>query len=409
MRKLFRTLRSGLRPHTRSGGYGADSIGPYALTQTAIVLATITVLAALPSATAGPPRPGIEGQKAPSWGVEQWINLPPGTKTIDVGDFQGKVVYLYGFQSWCPGCRRYGFPTLNQLLGEYDDTEDIAFVAVQTVFEGFSTNTALRAWETARQFNLDIPVGHDGKAGVGSVLMRRYRTGGTPWVVIIDKKGTVRFNDFHITPANARKLIERLRAETIGGPPAIETLPPGRGGQDLVGKKFPNLRFDRWLKVPPEPDQPDKKRPKATLYRWWTDTCHFCAVSLPAIEKLRETYEPKGLRVVCVYHPKPPRTVDDETILATAKRLGYHGTIAVDEDWSELTKAYLSSSGRRGATSVTFLVDSEGVTRFLHPGPVFFGSRDPRHKQADADDRLIRRAIEVLLASDAQRAEAPNE
>ncbi len=29
---LFRALRSGLRPHTRSGGYAADSIGRYAVT-----------------------------------------------------------------------------------------------------------------------------------------------------------------------------------------------------------------------------------------------------------------------------------------------------------------------------------------------------------------------------------------
>ncbi len=31
LRELFRALRSGLRPHTRSGGYAADSIGRYAL------------------------------------------------------------------------------------------------------------------------------------------------------------------------------------------------------------------------------------------------------------------------------------------------------------------------------------------------------------------------------------------
>ncbi len=34
--KLFRALRSGLRPHTRSGGYAADLIGRYALTQDAL-------------------------------------------------------------------------------------------------------------------------------------------------------------------------------------------------------------------------------------------------------------------------------------------------------------------------------------------------------------------------------------
>ena len=35
---LFRALRSGLRPHTRSGGYAADSIGRYALTQPALAI-----------------------------------------------------------------------------------------------------------------------------------------------------------------------------------------------------------------------------------------------------------------------------------------------------------------------------------------------------------------------------------
>ena len=36
--ELFRALRSGLRPHNRSGGYAADSIGRYAWTQTALAV-----------------------------------------------------------------------------------------------------------------------------------------------------------------------------------------------------------------------------------------------------------------------------------------------------------------------------------------------------------------------------------
>ena len=334
---------------------------------------------------------GIEGEPAPSWGVREWINLPEGAETLDVEDYRGKVLYLFGFQSWCPGCHARGLPTLQKLVKRYEGIDDVAFVAVQTVFEGYSSNTAERAWETARQYELEIPVGHDGTAGNRSVLMKRYRTGGTPWVVVIDKSGTVRYNDFHITVPKARTLIDGLRAE-----PAIkveiETLPAGRGGQDLVGTSFPKLTFDRWLRE----DRAGGETPKATLYRWWTDTCPYCEASLPAVEQLRRRYAPKGLRVVGVYHPKPPRVVDDGEIRATAVRLGYGGAIAVDEDWSELDELYLSK-GRRRATSVSFLVDADGVIRFVHPGPIYFPSEDPRNSRENADYQLLEKAIRTLV------------
>ena len=50
----------------------------------------------------------------PSWNIAQWLNLPKGQKNLDVGDCKGRVLYLYCFQSWCPGCHEYGFPTLRK-------------------------------------------------------------------------------------------------------------------------------------------------------------------------------------------------------------------------------------------------------------------------------------------------------
>jgi thiol-disulfide isomerase/thioredoxin len=326
--------------------------------------------------------------------VTEWINLPPGTQALDIDDLRGKVVYMLGFQTWCPGRHSRGFPTLKQLIREYENADDVAFVAVQTVFEGYSTNTPPGAWETARRYQLDIPVGHDGRAGRRSVLMGRYRTGGTPWVVIIDKQGTVRFNDFHISAARARRLIDDLRGRG-DEPAAIETLPAWRGGQDLVGKRLAKLELDRWIRPQP-PVGPKTQRARATLYRWWTDTCPYCRASLPAVDLLRREYGPKGLRVVGAYHPKPPRAVDDEAVLAAARRLGYGGPIAVDEDWSALDTAYRSTGPRR-ATSVSLLVDGEGVIRFVHPGPVYFPSDDPDHVDENDDYRRLKRAIEVLL------------
>ena len=41
--------------------------------------------------------------------------------------------------------------------------------------------------------------------------MRNYRTGGTPWTIIIDKQKIVRFNDFHIAPEHAIAMIDQLK------------------------------------------------------------------------------------------------------------------------------------------------------------------------------------------------------
>ena len=175
----------------------------------------------------------------------------------------------------------------------------------------------------------------------------------------------------------------------------VETLPSSRGGQDLVGKPLPELQFDRWLNTPG--GKPVEVSDSVTLYRWWTDTCPYCAATLPSIETLRAKYGPLGLKVVAVYHPKPPREVKDQPVLAAAERIGYAGPIAIDADWSQLRKVWLTA-GRRAATSVTFLVDRRGTIRFVHPGVEFFPSDKPEAQQENSDYLLIDRAIGVLLA-----------
>lgn len=187
---------------------------------------------------------------------------------------------------------------------------------------------------------------------------------------------------------------------------AIETLPASRGGQDLLGLPFPVLEFDGW--IDPEADAArselsahahaaDAGAPApVTLYRWWTDTCPFCESSLPALETLRSSYARRGLRIVCVYHPKPARPVDPEVVRRAARERGFTGTLALDSDWSALSRLYLST-GVRDATSASFLVDAEGVIRFVHPGPVYHPSADPRDAQADADFRLLEQAVSTLL------------
>ena len=180
-----------------------------------LLLASVILLASAPAlGVCGQGRArGIDGRAAPAWDVSEWINLPENRTRIDIEDFKGKVLYLYCFQSWCPGCHARGFPTLTELIKRYRAVDEVGFVAIQTTFEGFSVNTAEKAWATAKEYDLSIPVGHSGVEGKRSKLMRAYRTGGTPWTIIVDKRGVVRFNDFHITPDRAQRLIDGLRKE----------------------------------------------------------------------------------------------------------------------------------------------------------------------------------------------------
>lgn len=198
-----------------------------------------------------------------------------------------------------------------------------------------------------------------------------------------------------------------LRADTAPPQtqPAVRTLPESRGGQDLIGTKMPPLKFDRWLgHHPPDLDK------SVVLYRWWTDKCPFCARTLPAVEQLRKEFGPRGLKVVAVFHPKPPGNANGGKTAAAAQRIGYGGAIAIDPDWDVLRRVWLST-GHRHATSVSFLVDRNGIIRFVHPGVQFFPSADPAEASENADYQLLRSAIDTLLprAGEAQKRKEVSE
>ncbi len=172
----------------------------------------------------------------------------------------------------------------------------------------------------------------------------------------------------------------------------IQTLPPSRGGQELLGTKMPSLTFDRWLNT--DSNKPLETSGSLTLYRWWTSECPYCKSTLPALEHLRSTCAEKGLKIVAVYHPKPPRAVPDSLILNAASDIGYKGPIAVDLTWSQQKKAYPANSG---PTSFSILVDKDGIIRFIHPGPDYFPSDKKEQARQDEDYRLLEKAIATLL------------
>lgn len=83
------------------------------------------------------------------------------------------------------------------------------------MFEGYGFNTPDKIRQNQIKYALNIPMAHapgDSAAHVAPEIMRNYRSGGTPWTVIVDPSGKVVYNDFHIEKVQAVALIEQLLA-----------------------------------------------------------------------------------------------------------------------------------------------------------------------------------------------------
>lgn len=81
---------------------------------------------------------------------------------------------------------------MQSISKEFGDDPQVRLLAVQTVFEGFTTNTQDRLREMQDRYDLRIPFGHDAGSPQGDHLprtMRDYRSGGTPWLVIVSPTG----------------------------------------------------------------------------------------------------------------------------------------------------------------------------------------------------------------------------
>lgn len=158
-------------------------------------------------------KPGITGQLAPPLLLDWWIDAAGKPTEFEVSEAHGKWLYLKFWQSWCPGCHRHGLPALKKFVDAFADESRVLAAGVQTVFEGFSTNSRDKVRKTQLQYDLPIAMGHDAGDPDGQHLPRtmlNYRSGGTPWVVIVNPRGHVIYNGFNI---NIDKLVTHIKGD----------------------------------------------------------------------------------------------------------------------------------------------------------------------------------------------------
>jgi thiol-disulfide isomerase/thioredoxin len=131
---------------------------------------------------------------APAWQVSQWFNCQ---QAIDFNQLKGKVVLLHAFQLLCPGCVSHGVPQAERvhrmLAGD-----DLIVVGLHTVFEHHAAMTPVVLEAFLYENQISHPIGVDVHQ-YGSTIpltMLRYGLRGTPSIVVIDRAGRIRLNEF---------------------------------------------------------------------------------------------------------------------------------------------------------------------------------------------------------------------
>ena len=163
---------------------------------------------------------------------------------------------------------------------------------------------------------------------------------------------------------------------------------PAHEGSDLLGVRFDKWEVGDWINS--EPLTPDSLRGKVVLVRWWTaPTCQFCEASAPALNEFSHRYRDRGLVVLGLYHHKSETPLTVSHVKEQARKLGFTFPVAIDPQWTTLRRWWLDKHDR-GWTSITLLLDRQGIIRHVHPGGAFF--------KGEKGYEMLQAKIESLLA-----------
>lgn len=154
----------------------------------------------------------------------------------------------------------------------------------------------------------------------------------------------------------------------------------------IIGQSAPDWNVQDWIHS--EPLSLANLRGKAVLIRWWTGPgCPYCEASARILNDIYTRYRGEGLVVVGFYHEKSFFPLSPPKVEGLAKRLGMDFPVAVDPGWKTLHRYWLDPMQEAPWTSVSFLIDQEGIVRYIHPGGTL--TKEDGERLEDEIQRLL--------------------
>lgn len=201
-------------------------------------------------------------------------------------------------------------------------------------------------------------------------------------------------------PSTWARAEERTSLPTISPAEAIQRRGPIERGDDsdasvLIGTVPRDLPPIHWL------DGVSRSlrslADNVVVIRSFTNACPFCAATMPALEKIYSDYRDRGVLVLGIYHPKPPRAVPSADVARFSRSLGVTFPIGLDLEW-QLVESWWLGRTEGTWTSVTWVLDRTGTIRYVHPGGEYHSDGGDDHERCREDEDALRRVIEQLLA-----------
>jgi len=131
---------------------------------------------------------------APEWQVEVWFNTQA---PLELSQLRGRVVLLHAFQMLCPGCVSHAVPQAERVHREYAEL-GVSVVGLHTVFEHHAAMTTVALEAFLHEYRVTHPVGVDAWVAGTPIpaTMHRYGMRGTPTLILIDRDGKLRLQEF---------------------------------------------------------------------------------------------------------------------------------------------------------------------------------------------------------------------
>ena len=146
--------------------------------------------------------------------ASEWLNT---AEPLSIKGLKGKVIAIHAFQMLCPGCVSHGIPLANA-MHELFNNEDLQVIGLHSVFEHHEVMTVEALKVFIHEYRLTFPIAVDEPSGNHPIpkTMERYQLRGTPSLILIDRRGTVRVHQFgRVNDMLVGKLIGELLAEPV--------------------------------------------------------------------------------------------------------------------------------------------------------------------------------------------------
>lgn len=133
-------------------------------------------------------------RQAPGWEIERWLNVD---SPLSLEALRGKVVVVYAFQMFCPGCVSIALPQAQRVAETFAGL-GVQVVGLHTVFEHHRANSIEALQAFLHEYRIRFPIGVDMPSDDGPLprTMTAYAMQGTPTLILIDRSGRLRKQSF---------------------------------------------------------------------------------------------------------------------------------------------------------------------------------------------------------------------